>query len=99
MITISLTISKKSERFVQHSFSVTGIPMNIHNSILIGDELNPPNSPYTDGSFSAKPNGSSYDINFMGDVHHKLYDDTEKMINYMQQCFERIKPKLKERAK
>lgn len=99
MTPIKLTISNKGEKFVHHWFSLTGIQMNNHNSILIIEELNLPNSPYIDGSFNVRPNGSSYDIKFMGDVHNKMYDDTQMMINYMQQCLERIKPKLKERAK
>jgi hypothetical protein len=89
--------TRKSRNFVDHYFSIADLPMNNFNTILISDKLNSPASPYTDANFSPKPNGSSYDISFRGEVGNTLYEDVDAIMAYMYQCLENIKPQLRKR--
>ena len=99
MTTVNLKFTKKSDSFIHHYFEVNGLPMNTHNTLLLSEYLNPSKSIYIDANFSVKANGSSYDINFMGNMGNKLYEDTDEMIKFIEQVFITIKDKIKERNK
>jgi hypothetical protein len=97
MNTVLLISSRTTEKFLHRDYEITGVPMNNHNTCVLYEELNKPNSIYKNGAFSARPNGSSYVIRFMGDVSASEFEDGEAMKDFVETALNKSMAKLKAR--
>jgi hypothetical protein len=83
MINISHTSSRTSNKFIDHVFTVTKVPMNNHNTIVMIEALNDNKSIYVDGGFDPKPDGSSYTISVRGLINDVHFADVEALQKYI----------------
>jgi len=97
MLTVEHDSSRKSNRFYDHYFSVTGLPMTNSNTVIISEALND-NAKYFEGMFSAKPNGSCYTISVRGPISRVEFSDVAEIREYILMKLNSCNAKLEERG-
>ena len=97
MMNISHTSSRTSNKFIDHVFTVTGVPMNNDNTTVMIEALNDNKSIYVDGAFDPKPDGSSYTISVRGLINDVHFADVEALQKYILVKLNLCSHKLKQR--
>lgn len=97
MISVESKSSRKGKSYHDHDFVVTNVPMNSSNTILLTDALNDTKSKFWNGSFTTKPNGSSYNISVRGPASNAAFNDVNELRKYILLKLNLCEAKFKQR--